>query len=96
MTTINKKETVQPELYGFAFLQLYISGDLSGTQTTGAGVNMLGSAVYHCLNTLDVGLPGSVGTSVRVGNLDAEYNTLTAEIAFSHTLHLLNHRKLHP
>ena len=39
---------------------------------------------YDSLNTLYVGLPGSVGTSVRVRLSDAERNFLTAEITFCH------------
>lgn len=39
---------------------------------------------HDSLNTLYVGLPGSVRTSVRVRLSDAERNFLTAEITFCH------------
>ncbi len=41
-------------------------------------------AAHDSLNALYVGLPGSVGTSVRVRLSDAERNFLTAEITFCH------------
>ena len=50
---------------------------------------MAGRAVEHSLHTLDIGLPGTIGTSVGVGNLDAEGYALVAEFALSHPLHLL-------
>ena len=65
------------------------SGDLAGTQAPGTNVHMAGAAVDDCLHPLHVGLPGAVGTPVRVGDLDAEGNALIAELAFSHRLHLL-------
>ena len=47
-------------------------------------------AVDHCLHALDIGLPGAIGTPMRVGHLDTECNTLTAKFAFCHILlHLL-------
>ena len=61
------------------------AGHLAGSQTTGAGINMGGLAVHHCLHTLHIGLPGPVGPSVRVGHSDPERNTLTADIAFCHS-----------
>ena len=51
---------------------------------------MARSTVDDCLNALDVGLPGTVGTSVGVGNLNAEGHALTTKITFSHSLHLLS------
>ena len=46
-------------------------------------------AVDDRLNTLDIGLPGTIGTPVRVRDLNAEGNALIAELALSHPLHLL-------
>ena len=45
--------------------------------------------IHNSLNTLDVGLPRTIGTSVGMGNLDTKGNTLVAKIALSHPLHLL-------
>ena len=49
---------------------------------------MAGSTVDNRLDTLDIGLPHSVGTSVGMGDLDAKGHALAANIALSHQLHL--------
>jgi hypothetical protein len=72
-----------------AFMLLYRAGYLTRTHTTGAGVDVFGCSVDHRFDTLYVGLKGSVGTSVRMGNLNAELNALATNIAFRHLLHLL-------
>lgn len=58
--------------------------NLAGTQATGAGVYSFRSSVYNCLDALDVGLKGSVGSSVGVGNLNAKGDRFAADIAFCH------------
>ena len=58
--------------------------NLVGAEASGTSVHMAGSTVHHRLNTLDIGLPGTVGTSVGVGNLDTEGNTLATIITLSH------------
>ena len=60
------------------------SGDLAGTQAACAGVNSAGGAVDDRLDSLHVGLPGSVGSPVGVGNFDTELDVFTAKIAFCH------------
>ena len=45
---------------------------------------MAGSTINDCLDALDVGLPGTVGTSVGVRNLDTEGHALIAKITLSH------------
>ena len=60
------------------------SGDLTGTQAACAGVNSAGGAVDDRLDSFHVGLPGSVGSSVGVGNLDTELHVFSAKIAFCH------------
>ena len=50
---------------------------------------MAGRTIDDCLHTLHVGLPGTIGTPMRVGNLNAEGNALVAKLALSHPLHLL-------
>lgn len=65
------------------------SGNLAGTQAAGAGMNTAGFAVDNRLYLHNVGLPSSVGTSVRMRYLDSESYVLTAEITFCHFLHLL-------
>lgn len=49
---------------------------------------MAGGTLDDCFHALDVGLPGSVGTSVGVRNLNAKRNTLAANIALCQLLHL--------
>ena len=50
---------------------------------------MARSTVNDRFDTLDVGLPCTVGSSVRMGDLDTERNALAANIALCHQLHLL-------
>ena len=49
---------------------------------------MARSTVDDSLDTLDVGLPSTVGTTVGVGNLNTEGTALAAIITLSHSLHL--------
>ena len=50
--------------------------NLVGTEASGTGVHMARSTVDNCLDPLHVGLPSTVGASVRVRNLDTEGHTL--------------------
>ena len=50
---------------------------------------MLGGTIDDRLDATDVGLPGAVGTSVRVGDLNTEGHALVAKLALCHPLHLL-------
>ena len=68
---------------------LVSSGNFTGTQTPGTNVHMARGTVDDRLHALDVGLPCTVGPSVRVRDLDAECNVLIAEFALCHLLHLL-------
>ena len=63
--------------------------NLVGTQASCTDIYVARSTVNDCLDTFDVGLPCTVSTSVRVGDLDAECHALAADIAFCHQLHLL-------
>ena len=67
-----------------SFFDLLSALDLSGTKATRANVNGTVSTVNNCLNLADIGLPGSVGLTVRVGNVVSEGNALTANATFSH------------
>ena len=57
---------------------------LTGAQATRAGVKVARSTINDSFNTLNVWLPGSVGSSVGVGNPNAKGNALSANIALSH------------
>ena len=55
--------------------------DLVGTEASCTDVYMAGGTVNDCFYTFNVGLPSSVGASVRMGNLNAERYALAANIA---------------
>ena len=63
--------------------------NLVGTEASGTGVHMARSTVDNCLDPLHVGLPSTVGTSVRVRDLDTEGYTLATIITLRHSSHLL-------
>ena len=62
------------------------AGDFARTEAMSAHVDVLGGAIDNRLHTLDVGLPGTIGAAVGVGNLNAEHNALVTKITFSHSL----------
>ena len=76
-------------LSGSLSVHLDGSGDLTGTHTPGTNINMAGGTVHDCLHTLHIGLPCTIGTPMRVGDLNAERYALVAELALCHPLHLL-------
>ena len=65
------------------------AGNFTGTQAPGTNIHMARRTIDQSLHALDVGLPGTIGTTMRVGNLDTKGNALIAELALSHPLHLL-------
>ena len=72
-----------------AFAHSDRAGNFTGTQAPGTNIYMAGRAVDDRLNTLDIGLPRTIGTPMRVGNLNTKGHTLVAKLALSHPLHLL-------
>ena len=64
--------------------------DLVGTQASGTGIHVARRTVHNGLDTLHIGFPGTIGTSVGVGDLDTKGNALTAVITLRHSLHLLS------
>ena len=58
--------------------------NLVGTEASGTSVHMARSTIDNSLDPLDIGLPSTIGTSVRVGNLDTEGHALAAKITLSH------------
>ena len=60
------------------------AGNFTRTQAAGAGVDITGRTVNHSFHSFYVGLPSSVGTSVGMGDLNAERNALAANIALCH------------
>lgn len=62
--------------------------DLVGTEASGTSVHMAGSSIDNGLDPLHIGLPGTVGTSVGVGNLNTKGYALATKITLRHSLHL--------
>ena len=58
--------------------------DLTGTQATRADVHSLVLAVHNCLDLSDVGLPGTIGMTVGMGNVASEDDALSAEFTLCH------------
>ena len=69
---------------GFVPLKSDGPGNLAGTHTTGAGVDVARRTVHDRLYTLDIGFPSSVRTTMGVGNLNTERNTFAADVTFCH------------
>ena len=88
---MNKEKEHRPwsVLFHLQSRQSDSAGDFARTEAMSAHVDMLGGAIDNRLHTLDVGLPGTVGAAVGVGNLNPEHNALVAKITFSHSLNLL-------
>ena len=60
------------------------AGNLAGTEAPRANVDMALSTTNNSLYSTNVGLPGTVGTSVRMGNLDTKGYTLAANFTLCH------------
>ena len=62
---------------------------LAGAQASGANIDVAGRTLHDRLDALDIGLPCTVGTTVRVRDLNTKSNALAADFAFCHSWHLL-------
>lgn len=71
---------------GYALKYSDGAGNLTAAETTGAHINVLRSTVNNSFDTLNIGLPCTVGTSVGVRDLDTEGYALTTKITLSHFL----------
>ena len=67
--------------------------NLIGTEASCTDIDMAGRTIDDCFHALYIGLPSSVGASVGMGDLNAECNTLAANIALCQLLHLQSLRK---
>ena len=65
------------------------AGDLAAAEAPSAGIHVDRLAVYDRLDTLNIGLPGPIGTPMRMADLDAVRNALVTEFTFCHLPHLL-------
>ena len=86
--TKGKQKTVLHTQHRYQLLGSDSPLNLVRTEASGTSIHMAGSTVNDGLDPLHIGLPGSVGTSVGVGNLDTEGNALTTIITLRHSLHL--------
>ena len=59
--------------------------NLVRTEASGTSVHMARSTVHNGLDPLYIGLPGSVGTSVGVGDLNTKGNALATIITLRHS-----------
>jgi hypothetical protein len=59
------------------------ASDLAGLQACSTHILTLGGAPYQRTNPLDVGIPASLGATVRMGDVVPEARTFTANIAGS-------------
>ena len=80
----------------FLFSRTLCTLYLTGTQASGAYIDMAGSSFHNCLHTLYIGFPSSVGQLVGVGHLVAERHTLAADLTLCHETHLLQYVKKRP
>ena len=62
--------------------------NLIGTEASCTDIDMAGGTVNDRLHALNVRLPRPICTPMRMGNLNTESNTLTANIALCQLLHL--------
>ena len=81
----HRPKIAQSKRPGGAFSSLLQSaGNLTGTQATGAGVDITGRTVDYRFHSFYVGFPSTVGAAVRVRNLNAKRYTFAAAITFCH------------
>ena len=76
------------EVREFFSFTLDRSGNLAGAHAPGADIHVTGRTIHDRLDTFHVGLPGTVGTPVRVRDLNAKGHAFAAILALSHPLHL--------
>jgi hypothetical protein len=67
-----------------AFLFSLRAGNLARAQATGANRHGGGGPVNDSLYLTDIGLPGTVGLAMGVGNVLTEHNALSANTALCH------------
>lgn len=76
------------------YIRSHRAGDLTGTEASGADIHMSWGAFDNRLDALYIGLPGAVGTAVRVGHLDSKGDTLITEFTLGHFAYLLAMKKV--
>jgi len=64
--------------------ELHAAGNLTAAEASGACVHVTGGSVNERLNTLYIGLPGTVGTPVGMAHLNTKGNAFSANFTFCH------------
>lgn len=81
-----------PDCNGFDRAAILNSAlDLTGSKAAGADVHSLLSAVDVHSNLLDVGIPDSVRSSMRMADVISKMSAFAADITFCHLKHLLTY-----
>jgi len=83
---VPKELTVTQVGYGQYGLFKLSTLNFSGAQASGANLDMFRSTVDNSLYSLNIRFPGSVASSVRMGNLNAESNIFSADFTFCHAV----------
>ena len=84
MEPVNRKKPVDYDRLVSGNVKLHSAGDLAAAQAAGADVNVLGGTVHDGLDALHIRLPGTVGASVGVADLDTEGHVLVTELTLCH------------
>ena len=88
--SIKKRKSRSHDVTGIFSFQSDRAGNFTRAQAAGAGVDILRGTVHDRLHALDIGVPGTVAPTMRVGDLDTERDTLATARTFGHNcLHLL-------
>ena len=65
-------------------VQLQRASNLAAAEAAGADVDVLGGTVNNRLYALHIGLPSTIGTSVRMADFNTKSNALIAKLALCH------------
>ena len=65
------------------------AGNFARAETAGTNIYMAGRSIDDRLDALDIGLPSTIGTAMRVRDPDTKGHALVAKFALCHPLHLL-------
>ena len=58
--------------------------DFAGSKAVSANISMLRRTLYHNLDSLNVGFPHMIGSSMRMAHIIAKMSTLSTDGAYSH------------
>jgi hypothetical protein len=79
----NKKRTIH-KVWSFGLLRSLSALNFAGSQASGAYMHLFVRAVYFNGDSLNIRIPDSVGSSMRMADVVAEMSALATDITFSH------------